>query len=117
MKVAIVGSRSFQNYELLKERCDYFLCNSYGVTIISGGAAGADKLAEKYAAERKFPIEVYKADWKTHGRKAGMIRNITMLENCSHVIAFWDGKSPGTASMIEGAKYKFLRVVKYLLIP
>jgi hypothetical protein len=113
MKVCIIGSRSLKNYELLKERCDYFLSNSYGYTIISGGAAGTDKLAERYAAERKLPMDIYRADWQTHGRKAGMMRNIEMLNACTHVIAFWDGKSPGTANMIEVAKYKFLKVVRF----
>ncbi|MBW6491881.1 MAG: DUF2493 domain-containing protein [Lentimicrobium sp.] len=112
MIVAIIGSRSFNNYELLKERCNYFLSSSYGYTIISGGAAGTDKLAERFASEMKIPITVYRADWQKHGRKAGMLRNAEMLENCTHVIAFWDGKSPGTANMIECAKYKHLRIVK-----
>jgi hypothetical protein len=112
MIVAIIGSRNFSDYELLKERCDYFLSSSYGYKIISGGAPGADKLAERYAFEKKLPITVLRADWQTHGRKAGMLRNKEILEICTHVIAFWDGKSRGTANMIQCAAYKNLKIVR-----
>lgn len=44
MKVAIVGSRSFNNNELLKQTIEKL---DFSVTqIISGGAKGADSLAE-----------------------------------------------------------------------
>jgi len=38
MKIAIIGSRSFADYELFKAKCDTILSNSKPITIISGGA-------------------------------------------------------------------------------
>ena len=115
MKVAIIGSRSFTNYEFLKEKCDTILSNTKSVTVVSGGARGTDRLAEKYAAEKNIPVEVYKANWELHGRSAGMKRNLTMLKACTHVIAFWDGKSPGTLHMIDKANNlgKQLRIIRF----
>jgi hypothetical protein len=115
MKVAIIGSRSFTDYELLKEKCDTILSNSRSVTVVSGGARGTDRLAERYAEEKNIPVEVYKADWDLHGRSAGMKRNLTMLKACTHVIAFWDGKSPGTLHMIDKANNlgKQLRIIRF----
>ena len=45
-KVIVAGCRDFDNYELLKEKCDYFLQDEKkeDVVIISGHASGADAL-------------------------------------------------------------------------
>lgn len=86
MYVAIIGSRTFTNYQLLKDKCLRVLSKSKNVTIISGGAKGANSLAERFATEFKLPIIVVKADWQTHGRSAGMIRNNQVLSFATHVI-------------------------------
>lgn len=112
-KVIIAGGRDFDNYELLKERCDYYLQNKLKedrVVIVSGHANGADSLGERYAQERGLECETYPADWKAHGRAAGPIRNAKMAEVADALIAFWDGKSRGTKSMIELANKKGLKV-------
>jgi len=115
MKIAIIGSRTLTNYELFKAKCDTILSNSKSITIISGGAKGTDRLAEKYAAEKCIPILIYRANWDLHGKSAGMKRNILMLNDCTHVIAFWDGNSSGTLHMISQARIngKKLRVIKF----
>ena len=50
----IAGSRTFNNYEVLCKYADYFLQNQKRreIIIVSGGARGADALAEQYAKER-----------------------------------------------------------------
>ena len=53
---------------------------------------------------------LYPADWERHGRAAGPIRNEEMAEVSDALIAFWDGKSRGTKSMIEIAMRKGLQV-------
>lgn len=88
------------NYELLCRVLDGLQITE----IISGGAKGADSLAERYAKERGHKITVYPADWETYGRSAGAIRNELIVLNCDQVIAFWDGKSPGTKITIRLAR-------------
>lgn len=80
-RVIIAGCRDFTDYELLKEKCDYYLQNQQpeDIVIVSGHASGADALGEKYAQERGFQLETYPADRKVHGRAAGPIRNAKML--------------------------------------
>jgi hypothetical protein len=114
MKVAIIGSRDFSDYRLLRQKCNLILSSLESFTILSGGARGADRLAERYAREKGLPILIYKADWIEFGKQAGMIRNNQILLFCTHVIAFWDGKSPGTWHMIIQAKIlgKKLRIVR-----
>lgn len=112
-KVIIAGCRDFNDYELLKEKCDDFLQdeNKEDVVIISGHASGADALGERYAQERGFQLETYPADRKALGRAAGPIRNARMASAANSLIAFWDGKSRGTKNMIETAKNHNLKVV------
>ena len=112
-KVIIAGGRDFRDYQLLKTKCDVLLSNLTNITIISGNARGADKLGEKYAEEKGYNCEKYPADWDQYGKAAGYIRNEEMAKVGTHLIAFWDGKSPGTKSMIDLAdKYKLkVRVI------
>jgi hypothetical protein len=111
-RVIIAGGRHFNDYELLKERCDYFLQNKLqesDVIIVSGHASGADTLGERYAQEHNLPCELHPADWSM-GRKAGPIRNAEMADCSNALIAFWDGQSKGTKSMIDLATAKGLNV-------
>ena len=119
-KVIIAGGRHFNDYELLKDKCNYYLSNKFQthhVIIVSGHAPGADSLGEKYAAEYKLQCELHPADWEQHGKAAGPIRNAEMAEVSDALIAFWDGQSRGTKSMIDLAKRKGLQVavVRYSL--
>lgn len=115
MRVIVAGSRTFSNYELLKEKLDFFLKNRLpDVEIISGTAQGADKLGERYAIENNLICKQFPADW-TIGKSAGYKRNIEMASYSNCLIAFWDGTSKGTQHMINIAKGKKLivRVVQY----
>lgn len=111
-RIIIAGGRYFSDNELLKKKCDEFLHDktSEEIVIISGHASGADSLGERYAQEKGFKIETYPADWKKYGRAAGPIRNEQMANIANALIAFWDGKSKGTKSMINLAKKKGLQV-------
>ena len=100
MKVGIVGSRSFNDYELLKNWIDK-ICSA--TEIVSGGAYGADKLAEKFAEEHSIPIKIYKPDWNKYGKSAGMIRNGKIVEASDIIVAFWDLQSAGTKDSINKA--------------
>jgi hypothetical protein len=110
MKVIIAGGRDFNNYELLREKCDIILSNQKELVIVSGRASGADSLGERYAKEKGYEMELFPADWKKYGKSAGYVRNSEMAEVAESLIAFWDGKSRGTKNMIDIAKNKGLKV-------
>lgn len=105
MKLIIAGGRDFNDYELVKKSVlNYIIsenCFEEQVTIISGNANGADKLGERLAKEFKYPLIIKKADWKTHNKSAGPIRNNQMADICSHAIIFWNGSSRGSKNMID----------------
>lgn len=110
MNIIIAGGRDFNNYTLLKEKCDTILKNVSNITIISGAAKGADKLGEQYANEKGYTLISKPADWDTHGKSAGYKRNQEMATLGDGLIAFWDGKSKGTKHMIDIAKEKGLQI-------
>jgi len=104
MKLAIVGGRAFSDYELLKSWIQFFLNDTDNLIIISGGAKGADGLGKQFAAEFGLEYIEFPANWNKHGKAAGFIRNQQIVDACDMVLAFWDGKSQGTADTIEKAK-------------
>lgn len=102
MKVLICGSRTVTFLSVISRAIRE---SGFVVTeIISGGAQGADKLAERYAELGNIPTQIFKPDWILHGKKAGILRNLEMVKVADAVIAIWDGKSKGTKSTIEFAK-------------
>lgn len=108
MRVLICGGREFGNTELF-----YSTLDTYDIThIISGGARGADRLAEYYAKGKELPITIYPAQWRKYGKSAGPIRNEQMLieGRPDLIIAFPGGK--GTADMIRRAIDSGLNVVE-----
>lgn len=106
MKVAIVGSRSFSDYKIFSDFMEDLTENKHLAIdeIISGGAKGADSLAEIYAKDKGIPIEIIKPDWNTFGKSAGFIRNRDIIMRCDACVAFWDGESHGTKHDISLCK-------------
>jgi len=111
-RLMVSGSRTFNDRELLFKELDKL---DFDI-LVSGGAKGADRLAEDYAESHNKKIEQYLPDWDTHGKKAGILRNVEMLKNCDRFIAFWENKSPGTKHAIETARknkdrFKFIKII------
>ena len=113
MKTIIAGSRSITNYYTLIEA--YLECPFTITSVVSGCARGVDALGEKFASNSSLPLEKYPADWETHGKRAGYIRNAEMADNAEALLAIWDGKSRGTKHMIDIAREKGLEVYVYMV--
>ncbi len=108
MKVIIAGSRSITSYDRVKRAIEQ---SGFEITeVVSGRAEGVDKLGERYARDMKVGCKEFPADWGKHGRKAGFLRNQKMAEYADGLIAVWDGRSNGTAHMINVARAKNLKV-------
>ena len=107
-RILICGGRDFLDYDLLKRTLDELLLEfkSNNVTIIQGGAKGADFLAKVYAnscTSSKVECLEFPAAWFKYGKKAGPIRNQTMLDEGKPdlVVAFSGGA--GTKDMVSRA--------------
>jgi hypothetical protein len=113
--LVVAGSRTFDDYELLEAKLDFYTKNHPEVVVISGCAKGADTLGERWAEKRGHKIERFPADWTRHGKRAGFVRNAEMANHADAVVVFWDGKSRGTRHMIKLARQKNLplRIVTF----
>lgn len=112
MKVGIVGSRTFNDYTYLKNCMDLIHKNESISVIVSGGAIGADTLAEQYAEENGIETEVWLPDYKKYDRKvAPIIRNTEIVHSSDIIVAFWDGVSRGTMDTIKKARKQNKQVI------
>ena len=135
MKLAIVGSRTFRNYQKMHGEIAALVESgdmAAPTEIVSGGAAGADSLGREYAVEMGLEYTEFPADWdvcatdcpKGHRRArtgggsycptAGFRRNAQIVDCADKVIAFWDGVSRGTKHTIGLAEKagKLIKVVE-----
>lgn len=103
-KLIVAGGRDFNNYEMLQREIISLANGTYShcmVSIVSGMARGADKLAVNFANAHDVQLYEFPADWNANGKAAGFIRNREMAKFADGLLAFWDGASRGTKHMIE----------------
>ncbi len=104
IRLAIIGSRNITDKDFIFEKLNEIFSDKKPTEVVSGGAKGPDTLGVLWAESLGIPTQVFKPDWAKYGRGAGMRRNTTIVENCDHLVAFWDGESKGTQDSIYKAK-------------
>ena len=123
MKVAIVGSRKYENRTKIKKFI-FKLIEKYGkgVIIVSGGCQdGADRYAKKYALELGAQYQEYPPFHEVHNLYCALpescyskpynvryffVRNKQVAQNSDRVVAFIPSgiESKGTLSTLKYAK-------------
>ena len=111
--IIVAGDRNFTDYNYFKQCLNTLFNTERPRTIISGCAKGVDTLAIRYANEYNLPLMKFPADWDTHGKAAGPIRNKQMAQNATHLVAFLAPNSKGTRNMINQAKEHNLAIKIY----
>lgn len=102
MKLAIIGSRSYRDKQAFGTHMDqWFPSGHWPTEIISGGAAGADSLGAEWGMSRNIKTTIFHPDWDKHGKKAGFIRNVDIINAAEVVVAFWQNSSAGTKHSIN----------------
>jgi len=108
IRVLVTGSRTWTDYNQVFAQLAGFKCEFGEVTVIHGGAPGADSLADRAARTLGMATEVWRPDWghcdqscnhRLHRRAdhttycpaAGFRRNSKMVESGAHYcVAFLD---------------------------
>jgi hypothetical protein len=113
MVILICGDRKWKDWLTIKNFLHRF--NPKTTTIIEGECEGADYWAGYLARALGFNVKGYPADWTTHGKAAGPIRNTLMLDdnpNIDFVAAFHNNiaASKGTKNMVTQAKARGLEI-------
>jgi hypothetical protein len=107
MKILICGSRDWTDYKKIEN--EILNQNINNLVLITGGARGADNIAESIAKKLNIENKIYYAEWNKYGNAAGPIRNEKMIkeEKPNLIIAFQKNHSKGTQDTINrGNKYK-----------
>jgi hypothetical protein len=106
-RIAVIGSREFKNYAQLSRVVEGYII-SPDDEIISGGAIGADSMAQRWAKENGHDISIKYPKYKVDGNPAGnFVRNKRIVAASDIVLAFYSKdrfQIGGTANSIEWAK-------------
>lgn len=113
MRVLVCGGRDWSDWATLDHALEALHSEAPILCIIEGGASGADSLANEWASAYDIPEHLmFAADWRTHGKRAGPIRNQRMIDEGKPdlVVAFPGGR--GTSDMVRRAKAAGVRVIE-----
>jgi cysteine synthase len=104
MRVIVCGGRDFRNHAFIYTNLDRLHAEKPITGLMHGGARGVDQIAAEWARTKpEIQRFVCHANWKAHGRAAGPMRNLRMLEwKPDLVVAFPGGR--GTTNMVNQAK-------------
>lgn len=97
LRVLVTGGRDYADRATIRRTLTY-LAEAYihgfepgEVVLVHGDAPGADTLAAEEAAALGWRTEAHPADWETHGRAAGPIRNKEMVAAGAHYCLVFPG--------------------------
>lgn len=100
-RVMVTGSRTCHDVVMIEARLDRLPANS---RLMQGGAKGVDLVAADWAKARGRVCERFAPDYTRPSPQRYHERNDRMLDLADLVLAFWDGTSRGTASVIAKAR-------------
>lgn len=109
MRILITGSRDYRDLAMIETAIASHLRLSQQpgekVTVVHGGARGADTLASTAARYYGLDEEAHLAKWRTHGKAAGPIRNQHMVDLGADIcLAFPTPSSRGTWDCVGRAR-------------
>jgi hypothetical protein len=93
---------------------DAFLSDKFVDNVVSGTARGVDRFGEYWARKKDIEITQFPADWGSHGKRAGYLRNKKMAEYADSLVLIWDGKSAGSKMMKLAAEEKGLIIYEHI---
>lgn len=115
-RVLVTGSRSWPDKAAIANALlQWWLNNDRPLSVlVSGGARGADQMAEEVWNKQQFQVEHHPADWNHYGKRAGLIRNVEMVRAGADVcIAFIHNGSAGASHCARLAHEHGIPVILY----
>lgn len=113
MRVLVCGGRNYHDVITVEETLDDIDRKRGPIdVVIHGNAPGADHWGRVWAVESSRLEAPFRADWHTHGKAAGPLRNQRMIDEGKPdlVVAFPGGR--GTADMVRRAKAAGIEVIE-----
>lgn len=78
-RVLITGSRTWTDNTIIRNALADVRQQHPDAVLVHGDARGADRIAAAIWRSWGMAVEAYPADWRRHGRAAGMLRNQAMV--------------------------------------
>lgn len=104
MILMVTGSRTWDLVPIINKHLYWFTKGQSEVTLLEGGAEGADKIARRYAVKQGWEVITFLPHYDLHGKSATHIRNQLMVDMLPDlVLAYSRSRSSGTYSTIEKA--------------
>jgi len=105
-RLLVTGSRDWSNVDAVVRELEVVQAHEgEQVVLVSGNCRGADLIAEDVAVKFGWIIERHPADWKTHGKRAGFVRNGEMVElGADYCLAFVKDNSAGASNTVVKAR-------------
>src|SRR5215469_18772214 len=103
MRILVTGSRTWTDRTTIyRALVEWMATDETGhplhdqMILIHGGAIGADRIAGNFANAMGWGVEIHPAEWGTYGKRAGILRNVKMVDlGADIVLAFIRDYSPG----------------------
>jgi len=116
-RILVTGSRNWSDWQTLSRGIFgawHDAADPCPVTIIQGGASGADLLAAQLARKCGWNVETHPADWARYGRAAGFRRNDELVALGAYVcLVFIKYGSRGATHTADLAEKAGIRVMRY----
>jgi hypothetical protein len=103
-RALVCGGRTYSDREFLFDKLTELHRASPIVFVATGGAWGADQLAQDWAQENRISFKAWLPRWHVHGLAAGPMRNQAMLDEGRPdlVVVFPGGR--GTDDILRRAR-------------
>ena len=133
MRILVTGSREWADTQAILLELRAVAEGESDVTLVHGGARGADQIAARWAENLGWTVEEHEANWDSCGPdcndshkrrrytgelycpRSGFVRNAEMVKLGADIcVAFYKGASKGTdmcAALAEKAGIKVVRVM------
>jgi hypothetical protein len=106
-RVLVTGSRAWTDHTAITAALDGLLVKHVTRLVVVHGACqhGADAFADLWARFNWVPVQRHPADWRRHGRRAGMLRNLAMVATKPNLcLAFIHNNSAGATHCAQAAE-------------